>query len=62
MWLGMTTNASNVTSGRITAVRNHSSCAIRPASFNRISPFTTWPNRHSRPCAMMVMKQAPAWT
>ncbi len=35
--------------------------ATSPASFNRISPFATWPNRHARSRVQIVTKYAPGW-
>jgi len=47
-WLGMTTAVSNTAWGKWCGMSSQQRWAIWPASFNRISPFTTWPNRHSR--------------
>ncbi len=55
------TNSSgyNTTYGRTTAVWNHSARTISPHAFNRISPFTTSPNKHRCSCVTMVMKYPP---
>ncbi|HEX9727515.1 MAG TPA: hypothetical protein VGA37_03290 [Gemmatimonadales bacterium] len=58
-WSGITTNSSNVISGRIPADRNHSSDTIWPYRFNRIRPETTSPNSRSRLRVQIVMKYAP---
>ena len=34
---------------------------ILPKGFNRISPFTTWPNRYARSRVQIVTKYAPGW-
>ena len=58
-WLGIITNASRSIVGKRRGNASHSDNAIRPASFNRISPSTTSPNTCWRSCVHMVTKYAP---
>jgi hypothetical protein len=57
----MIMNASNSTNGKWCGMFSQQRWAISPASFNRISPFTTWANRHARSRVQTVTKYAPAW-
>lgn len=59
-WLGMTTQASNVTFGRTTSVRSHWSSTILPQAFRRTAPSVTSPNTLMRSCVTTVTKYAPA--
>jgi len=54
--LGITTNESNSTSPRISAVSNHSSYTINPKEFTTISSFIISPNKQSRLKVQMVIK------
>jgi hypothetical protein len=55
-WLGITTNASNMTLSRTRSVRRHSAVTTRPYAFSDIRPRTTSPKRHTRSCVHTVTK------
>ena len=46
--------------GNLSGIPSQTRRTIFPASFRRISPYTTLPNSHNLPCAAMEMKYAPA--
>ncbi len=58
--MGITTNASASTSGRIASVRFHSRLAMAPSGDKITSSSRTSPNTSARPTVQIVTKYSPA--